>query len=89
MNDICFDLAGAQPARQPEAVSASLESNDHARDLSAGLDGFVTPAMQQLEQGLLVGHASFFSGSRCDTRNHSADQPSRQTEFDHGNKRVF
>ena len=49
MNDVSFDPAGAQPARQPEAVAAGLKGDDDARDLVAGLDGFVAPAMQQLE----------------------------------------
>jgi hypothetical protein len=45
MNDIRFDRVGAQPSRQPKTVAASLEGNNHSRDLVAGLDGFVTPAM--------------------------------------------
>ena len=65
MNDIRFDLPGAQPPRQPEAVSAGFERNDNACDGLTGLDGFVAPAMQQPEQSLWSGTASFFSGSRA------------------------
>ena len=75
MNDIRFDPTGAQPARQPEAVAAGLEGNDNARDGAAGLDGFVTPAMQQLEQGFLV-RCELLQWIARDTGNDSANQPS-------------
>src|SRR5262249_29633985 len=41
MNDIRFDIARPQPARQPEAVSASLISEDNALDLASSLAGFI------------------------------------------------
>jgi hypothetical protein len=49
MKDIRFDASDAQPPCQPEAVATGFEPNDHAGDLVAGFDGFITPAMQQLE----------------------------------------
>ena len=49
MDDVRLDPAGTQPARQPEAVAAGLKGNDNARDPVPGPDGFITPAMQQLE----------------------------------------
>src|ERR1700756_64516 len=39
-----------KPARQPEAVSTSFEGQCNPRDLAAGLDRLVTPAMQQAKQ---------------------------------------
>ena len=46
----------------------------------AGLDGFVTPAVQQLEQRFLVWHELL---QRLATKswNDPADQPTGQTEF--------
>lgn len=49
MDHIRFYARGAQPPCQPKAVAAGFEGNDNAGDGAAGLDGFVTPAMQQLE----------------------------------------
>ena len=42
--------ARPQPARQPEAVPTSFEGQCNPRDLAAGLDRLVTPAMQQAKQ---------------------------------------
>ena len=39
-----------KPARQPEAVSTSFEGQCNPRDLAAGLDRLVAPAMQQAKQ---------------------------------------
>jgi hypothetical protein len=65
MNDIRFDLPGAQPPCQPEAVSAVFERNHNACDGRTGLDGFVAPAMQQPKQSLWVGRCQLFRGSRA------------------------
>jgi 1,4-dihydroxy-2-naphthoyl-CoA synthase len=54
MNDISFDIARPQPARQPEAVSASLISDDNALDLASSLAGFIAPTMQKAEQTFLL-----------------------------------
>jgi hypothetical protein len=75
MNDIRFDLPGAQPSCQPEAVSAGFERNDNACHGLTGLDGFVAPAMQQPKQSLWVGHCELLQRITCDTGNHSANQP--------------
>jgi hypothetical protein len=52
----------------------------------ASLDGFVTPAMQQPEHGLRVGH-ELLQRIALDPRNDPADQPTRQAEFNNGNQR--
>ena len=39
-----------KPARQPEAIAAGFESQRNPRDLAAGLDRLVAPAMQQAKQ---------------------------------------
>src|SRR6516225_8445395 len=45
MNDISFDIARPQPARQPEAVSASLISDNNALDLAPSLAGGRAPSV--------------------------------------------
>src|SRR5271155_3982870 len=39
-----------KPARQPEAVTAGFESQCNPRDLAAGRDHLVAPAMHQAKQ---------------------------------------
>jgi hypothetical protein len=55
MNDIGLDASAAQLTRQPEAVAAGFDGDDHAFDPVAGLDGFIPPAVQQCEQAFLIG----------------------------------
>jgi hypothetical protein len=49
MDDISLDVTRPQPARKPEAVPASLISNDNALDLVPSLAGFIAPTMQELD----------------------------------------
>jgi hypothetical protein len=44
---VVFDALLAQPARQPEAVAAGLESNGNALNGTASFGGFFAPALQQ------------------------------------------
>jgi hypothetical protein len=41
-----LDSSCAQPAREPEAISAGLECNDHALDLATSLDRLLLPLVQ-------------------------------------------
>src|SRR3954466_13144480 len=50
MDDVGFDAAGPEPARQPEAVAARLEGDRDAGDRAAFLRGLRTPAHEQTEQ---------------------------------------
>jgi len=38
-----LDASCAQPAREPETISAGLECNDHALDLTISLDRLLLP----------------------------------------------
>src|SRR6266566_3372025 len=49
MNDMDLDVARPQPTRQPEAVTAGLESDSDAFDLVSCLLRFLSPSMQQLQ----------------------------------------
>src|SRR5215207_1283194 len=59
VNDMSFNAVSPQPACQPEAVSASLEGGGNAADLSAGLAGLLAPAVEELEEGVLVRRELF------------------------------
>ena len=45
-----LDPTRLEPARQPEAVAAGFEGNRNPRDLFAGPDRLIAPAMQQAKQ---------------------------------------
>ena len=77
MDDISFDPAGTQPPCQPEPVATSFIADDDARYGLASLDGFVTPAIQQPKQGFCIGRCQLLQRITVDTRDHSANQPSR------------
>jgi hypothetical protein len=55
MDDVSFDIARPQPARQPEPVASGLISDNDAFDLVSGPAGFVALTMQELQHRLLVG----------------------------------
>src|SRR6516165_3509983 len=48
VDHVSLDIAGLQPARQPEAIASRLVSDDDALDLTPGLASFVAPTMQEL-----------------------------------------
>ena len=48
VNDMGLDAASLEPARQPEPVTASLESNSYPFDHVSCLLRFISPSMQQL-----------------------------------------
>src|SRR5207302_10354191 len=73
-----------KPARQPEAVSTSFEGQCNPRDLAAGLDRLVAPAMQQAKQPFgtrlqLLARLTLNAGK------HTGNQPARLAHLDDGN----
>src|SRR4051794_41763400 len=54
VNDMSFDAVSPEPARQPEAIAASLEGNGDAADLPASLTRLCAPAVEELEKSVLV-----------------------------------
>src|SRR5262245_15330411 len=55
MNDVGLDTARSQPAGEPEAVTAGLEGDGDASDLVPCLLRFRSPALEQLQEFVLVG----------------------------------
>jgi hypothetical protein len=45
MDDVSFDIARLQPARQPKAVATGLISDNDALDVASSLAGFTAPTM--------------------------------------------
>src|SRR3954462_6384685 len=87
VDDVGFDAAGPEPARQPEPVAACLEGDGDARDRAAFLGGLRTPAHQQTEQF----HFAWFEllqRMALDTWNNASDEPTRLAHLDDRNDRA-
>jgi hypothetical protein len=79
MDDISLNITPPQPARKPEAVAASLISDDNALDLARSLAGFIAPTMQELEQPFLLRieflkGLAFDAGDKCRGDDHGDDR---------------
>src|SRR3954464_5208703 len=76
MDDVGFDIAGPEPARQPEPVAARLERDHDARNRATLLGGLGTPAHQQPEQVHLAWF-ELLQWMALDPWNHASDEPAR------------
>src|ERR1700756_1446005 len=83
MDNVGLDLLPPQPARQPEAVASGFVSDDDALDRVPGSAGFVAPAMQDLEQHVLVD-IELLKGLAFDARNKRRNEPARLAHLDYG-----
>ena len=54
VDDISLDITRPQPARKPEAVAASLISDNNAFDRAASLAGLIAPTLQKFQQPLFL-----------------------------------
>ena len=76
MDHVRLDPARIQPARQPEAVAAGFEGQRNPRDIAAGPDRLIPPAMQQTKQPFgtrlqLLARLTLNAGK------HTGNQPAR------------
>src|ERR1700741_4302107 len=77
-----------QPARQPEAIAAGFEGQRNPRDLAAGLDRLVAPAMQQAKQPFCT-RLQLLARLALNAGKHTANQPTRLAHLDDGNDRAI
>src|SRR5260221_14643496 len=87
VNDVGLNVACTEPARQPEAVTAGLESDSDAFDPMPCLRRFLSPSMQQLQQCALVDR-ELLQRLALDARHDAGDEPARQAQFDNGYQRA-
>src|ERR1700731_4646784 len=73
-----------QPARQPEAIAAGFEGQRNPRDLAAGLDRLVAPAMQQAKQPFCT-RLQLLARLALNAGKHTGNQPTRLAHLDDGN----
>ena len=83
VNDMRLDAVSSEPARQPEAIAAGFEGDGNARDRAAGLAGLLTPAVEELEEGVLV-RSKLFERMTRDPRNNPRHQPTGLAHLDDG-----
>src|ERR1035437_8384743 len=87
MNDVGLDAACPEPARQPEAVTAGLEGDCNALDPAPCFLRFLPPAMQQLQQCVLID-GELLQRLTLDARYDARNEPTRETHFDDGDQRA-
>src|SRR6202795_239570 len=87
VNDVGLNVACTEPARQPEAVTAGLESDSDAFDPMPCLRRFLSPSMQQHQQCALV-YRELLQWLALDARHDAGDEPARQAQFDNGDQRA-
>src|SRR5260221_4440705 len=87
VNDVGLEAARLEPARQPEAVTASLKGDCNALDPASCFLRFLSPSMQQLQQCALV------DPERCqrlalDARHDTSNEPARKAHLNDRNQRA-
>jgi hypothetical protein len=85
MDDISFNSSGLQPTGEPEAVTSRFESDGDPLDRAPVSHGFQTPAMQQLQQAVLI-NGQFLKGLALQPWDESGDQPTRLPHLDYGDQ---
>src|SRR6202011_4696934 len=77
-----------KPARQQEAIAAGFEGQCNPRDLVAGLDRLVAPAMQQAKQPFCT-RLQLLAWLALNAGKHTGNQPTRLAHLDDGNDRAI
>src|SRR5437763_2464599 len=88
MDHVRLHLARLKPARQPEAVATGFEGQCNPRDLAAGLDRLIAPAMQQGKQPFWA-RLQLLARLTLNAGKHAGNQPARLAHLDHGNDRAI
>ena len=76
MDDISLNVAHPQPAREPKAIPSGFIGDNDALYRMPGLLCLLAPAMQELQQRLLIC-VELFERLAFDARNSSSYQPLR------------
>jgi len=88
VNDMRLDVARPEPAGQPETVTAGLESDRDAFDSLSCLVRLFSPAIEQLQQGVLVD-LKLLRRLALDTRHNPRNEPARRAHLDHSDQRAI
>jgi integrase len=85
VNDVGFDIASPEPARQPEAVTAGLQGDRNPYDPTACFLRFLPPAIEQFQQRALIDR-ELLQRRALDARHDTGNQP--LMAFRHGLRAV-
>src|ERR1700724_1606153 len=88
MDHVRLYPARLEPARQPEAVAAGFEGNRNPRDIAAGPDRLIPPAMQHGKQPFWA-RLQLLARLTLNAGEHTANQPARLAHLDDGNDRAI
>src|SRR5215471_10833822 len=83
-----LDAPRRQPARQPEAVAAGFEGQRNPRDIAAGFDRLIAPAMQHGKQPFWA-RLQLLARLTLNAGKHTANQPARLAQLNDGNDRAI
>ena len=88
MHHVGLDPAGAQPARQPEAVAARFIGHADAPDRTPRLLRLIAPTVQKRQQCILVDR-QLLQRATLDTGQEPRDQPARLAHLNHCDQRAI
>ena len=88
VNDMSLNAVSPEPARQPEAIATGFEGDGNACDLPAGLTRLCAPAVEELEEGVLV-RSELFERMTREPRDYARHQPTGLAHLDHYDDRVI
>src|SRR5712664_3560431 len=88
VDDVGLDVARPEPTRQPEAVTAGLEGDRDAFESLSCLLRLFSPAIEQLQQGVLVD-IELLQRLALDARHNPGNEPARKAHLDHGDQRAI
>ena len=74
MDHVSLDVVCPEPAREPKAITAGLKGDRNAGDRAPCRDRLVAPALEQSQQGVLVG-AKLLQGMAIKSRHNPGDEP--------------
>jgi hypothetical protein len=87
VDNVGLDVARPEPTRQPEPVTAGLESDSDAFDPVSRLLCLRSPSMQQLQQCVLVD-PKLLQRLTLDPGHDAGNEPARLAQLDDGNQRL-
>src|SRR5262249_49068291 len=87
VDDVGLNVVRPEPTRQPKAVPAGFETDRDAFDPVSCLLRFLSPAIEQPQQGVLVD-LDLLQRLALDARHDGSNEPARQAHLYDGNQRA-
>jgi hypothetical protein len=88
MDHMCLHPTRLRPTRQPKAVAVGFEGKRNPRDIAAGPDRLIPPAMQHGMQPFWA-RLQLLARLTLNARKNAGNQPARLAQLDDGNDRAI